>query len=519
MNNNIMLTVDGYKSSHFLQLPPNTEETFFYIESRGGVYDKTVMFGLQYAIKKYLKDPITQEQIDEAVNFYKEYGVAFNKEGWQYILDECGGYLPIEIKSVEEGSVVPVKNVLVTVRNTDKNTPWLCGFLETFLLRAVWYGTTVATQSWHIQQIIKECLEWSGDVDTLPFRLHDFGARGVSSHESAVIGGMAHMATGFRGSDTVEAIYNTSKYYPTTLPGNSINASEHSTITSWDDEFDAFGNMIDVFGEGVFACVSDSNDVFHAMDMWKEHENKLLEKGGTLVIRPDSGDPKEIICGISEVPYLDIPIMSIEDSHHNPRVKVFRTVEDHIYTVKEDGVLVPQRLAKYLGLVEYAYEFLFKGRKNLKGFKVLPNHIRFIQGDGVNQESISAILDGLEAKGFSADNISFGMGGKLLQGVDRDTQKFAMKCSAIKVDGVWKEVFKDPITDPGKGSKKGLISLFVDEEGFYVTRRIDERSRPVEWSDKPLHGCMKTVYFNGVQLNTLSFDDVKKNCEFYLYRI
>ncbi len=189
---NVLLNTDSYKVSMFKQYPAGTTGVYSYIESRGGRYDRTVFFGLQAFIKEYLLEPITQSDIDIADEILTAHGEPFNRAGWQYILDKHMGYLPVVIRAVPEGLVIPVKNVLATIENTDPECYWLTTYLETALLRAVWYPTTVATQSWTIKRVILDYLEKTGDPALIDFKLHDFGARGVSSLESAAIGGAAH---------------------------------------------------------------------------------------------------------------------------------------------------------------------------------------------------------------------------------------------------------------------------------------------------------------------------------------
>lgn len=225
----ILLNVDSYKVGMNLMYPPDTQYVYSYIESRGGQYDKTVMFGLQSFILEYLTTPFTQEDLDFAATFWSAHGEPFNYDGWKYILDTHGGKLPLRIRAVEEGMVVPFKNVLATVENTDPNVPWLTTWVETAMLRAIWYGTTVASQSWAIKQIIKNYLEKSGTPESIGFKLHDFGARGVSSFESAGLGSSAHLVN-FMGTDTVTGILYAHEYYGAdlTATGFSIPASEHS---------------------------------------------------------------------------------------------------------------------------------------------------------------------------------------------------------------------------------------------------------------------------------------------------
>jgi nicotinamide phosphoribosyltransferase len=453
-----ILNTDSYKVGMNLMYPPGTTGVYSYIESRGGRYDRTVFFGLQSFIKEYLLEPITQADIEIAEEILTAHGEPFNRKGWQYILDKHGGFLPVVIRAVPEGTVVPVKNVLATIENTDPECFWLTTWLETALLRAIWYPTTVATQSWTIRQLILDYLEKTGDPSLIDFKLHDFGARGVSSLESAAIGGAAHLVN-FMGTDTISGILYAREFYNAGIAGFSIPAAEHSTITSWgrDGELAAYRNMLNQFAKpgSIVAVVSDSYDIFNAAGrLWGEElRQQVIDSGATVVIRPDSGDPVE----------------------------------------------VNRKLIEILGS-KFGYT------KNAKGFKVL-NNVRLIQGDGINELTVRSILGAFMAMGWSADNIAFGMGGALLQAVDRDTQKFALKASAACINGTWVDVQKDPVTDPGKKSKAGRVTLWTNGTGEYVTS-VDT---PTQWADKGWFNALVPVYWNGNLHNEISFEQVRAN--------
>lgn len=465
MLNNLLLNTDSYKASHWVQYPPNTRKIVSYIESRGGTYDRTVFFGLQIFIKTYLESPITKEMIDEAEMFWAAHGEPFNRAGWEHILNVHNGYLPLKINAVPEGTVVPTRNVLVTIENTDEECFWLPSHIETSILRAVWYPTTVATISWSIKQVIRKALEETADVEALgglPFKLHDFGARGVSSFESAGLGGAAHLVN-FMGTDNVTGALFAKRYYYNAegMPGFSIPAAEHSSITSWgrDGEVDAYRNMIKQFGGKypLFAVVSDSYNIFKAVEeMWGgELKDEVLNCGSLLVVRPDSGVPAEIV------------------------------------------LKVAQLLDKTFG-----------STTNSKGFKVL-NGVRIIQGDGINEESIKDILANLIGAGFSSDNLAFGMGGALLQHCDRDTQKFAMKASAALIGDQWVDVVKDPITDQGKRSKKGQLMLYRDlTTGEVFTDLVGVASTNTE-------EMLQTVYLNGKLVKEFNFEEIRATANSY----
>ncbi|WP_415894443.1 nicotinate phosphoribosyltransferase [Neptuniibacter sp. PT8_73] len=455
---NLILNTDSYKTSHYVQYPQGTEFVSSYIESRGGVYANTIVFGLQAFIKAYLSKPVTKEDIDEAEVVLTAHGVPFNRDGWEYILSAYDGYLPLEIQSVPEGTLLPTNNVMVQVKNTDPKCAWLTSYIETALLRAIWYPTTVATVSKSCKEIIKRYMEETTDsTDGLTFKLHDFGARGASSEESSALGAVAHLVN-FMGTDTVSGLLAAKRYYGADMAGFSIPAAEHSTITSWGkpNESAAYKNMLKQFGGRgkLLAVVSDSYNLWNAIDnIWGDElieDVKNME--GTLVVRPDSGDPVEIVS---------------------------ETIE--------------RLMAK------------FGSRYNSKGYRVLPDCIRVIQGDGVNLESIAAILEALKIRKISTENIAFGMGGELLQKVNRDTQKFAMKASAIQINGEWQDVYKDPITDPGKRSKRGRLALIKNANNNFLTIREDELGA--------MNNELITVYRNGDLLKEWSFEEIRELAE------
>ncbi|MDS3859934.1 nicotinate phosphoribosyltransferase [Thermosynechococcaceae cyanobacterium BACA0444] len=421
MDYNLILDVDSYKASHWLQYPPQTTGLYAYVESRGGKYPETVFFGLQYILKRYLSQPVQAWMVEEAAEVFALHGVPFNVVGWRYIVDELQGQLPIRIKAVPEGLVVPVHNVLITVESTDPQTFWLVSWLETLLMR-VWYPITVATQSWQLKQLIYQSLQGTADNPDaeVGFKLHDFGARGVSSCESSGIGGLAHLVN-FCGTDTVQALVFGRNYYHAPMAAYSIPAAEHSTITAWGEaqEVGAYRNMLNQFARpgAVVAVVSDSYDLWNAIDhLWGEQlRQQVLDSGATVVIRPDSGNPVEVV------------------------------------------TMALQKLETHFG-----------STVNQKGYRVL-NSVRLIQGDGVNPDSIAAILAKTETLGFSTSNLAFGMGGALLQKLNRDTQKFAMKCSEVTVAGQAQGISKKPITDLSKTSKQGRLALVKTETGYQTT--------------------------------------------------
>lgn len=447
-----LFDTDSYKASHYLQYPSNTTSLYSYIESRGGKHPETLFFGLQYFLKEYMTHRVTPHEVDFAKDFYAKHGVPFNYEGWMYIATELQGKLPVKIKAVPEGTVVPTGNILLSIESTDEKAFWVVSWLETMLLRYIWYPTTVATNSYMIKKIIMQALEESADKpqEEIVFKLHDFGSRGVSSQESAMIGGAAHLIN-FMGSDTIAGIICANEYYNCPMAGFSIPAAEHSSITSWgkENEVEAYRNMLTQFAKpGSFvAVVSDSYDIYNACDnLWgKQLRQEVIDSGATVVIRPDSGNPPDVVKAVIEI--LD----------------------------KNFGSTI-----------------------NSKGYKVL-NNVRVIQGDGINDASIKEILKVLLDAGYSATNVAFGMGGALLQSVNRDTQSFAMKCSHITIGDKHVDVYKDPVTDFGKKSKRGRLDL-VKINGEFVTVPQSETNESL----------LVTVYENGETLCNDTFENVRR---------
>lgn len=458
LNDSIILDVDSYKLSHWPQYPDGTTRMMSYFESRGGLFEESTLFGLQYHLHKYLSKRVTETDVEEAEKFAQAHGEPFNRKGWDYIATELEGRLPVRIRAIPEGLVVPYRNALMTIESLDPKVFWLTSWLETSLVR-LWEGSTVATTSRESKRIIKKYLDLTcmNPEAELPFKLHDFGGRGVTCQEQARIAGAAHLLN-FMGSDTVEGVRMANHYYDCDMAAFSIPASEHSTVTMWgrEGEFDMVEQYIRRFlierevPEGapkLAACVGDSYDIYNFTRRVTTGLLKDLIKssGGTFVIRPDSGDPLEVL------------------------PKVF-------------GILADTLAAEIT--------------VNQKGYRVLPSWIRTIQGDGININSMEAILEKITNLGWSSENLAFGSGGGLLQKWDRDTLKWAFKCCFAEVNGKPVDVRKDPITDPGKRSKAGRLDLIQTPNGFEtVTLGPTDLAHP--------DSVMNTVYdFGDILYNT-----------------
>ena len=460
---------DSYKITHHRLYVEGVERLVSYFEARAGsdFSDETVFFGLQYFLKRFFRGGVVgYHDLPRIKAFCKHHFMGdetlFNEEGWRYIIKNHGGRLPVTIRAVPEGTVVPVSNVLMMIENTDPNCFWLTNFLETILVQ-VWYPMTVASLSRSCKQTIFEFMQMTTEDHLIPIlmpsRLHDFGYRGVSSVESAALGGAAHLVN-FAGTDTMAAIEMTTQFYQgdefeklleydrigitphgdwdaddsfrawdefysRTMSGYSIPATEHSimTIKGPQGEREICRRLVEQFPTGFVACVSDSYDLFGlCADVWGgELKEQIMEREGVLVVRPDSGEPTEIVPKVLEV------------------------------------------LGEKFGYTE-----------NAKGYKVLHDSIRVIQGDGINWRSLRAILQAVVDAGWSVENLAFGSGGALLQKMNRDTYACAFKACYSEINGEGFEVYKQPKTGSSKNSKRGLLALVNDGGTLRTINTLNE---------------------------------------------
>jgi nicotinamide phosphoribosyltransferase len=409
---------------------------------------------------------VTYEDISQARTLAEAHfgnNHTFNYQGWSYIVSELGGRLPLRIKAVPEGTQVPTGNVLMTVENTDPKCFWLTNAMES-LLTHVWYPSTVATLSHAtVHGVIEPALaETAHDLSALPFMLHDFGDRGATSHEAAGIGGAAHLLNSL-GTDTLPGMLVAMKYYGAKLDDPlalSVPATEHSVMTARgrEGEFEVVDQLLDEYPTGILSVVADSYNVMEFVaQIGTTYHDRILARDGVFVVRPDSTTP-------------DFP--------------------------------TPERLT--VAIAE-ALWYHFRGTVNEKGYKVLDPNVRILWGDGIDPEGIQRILAELALHSFSAENMVFGMGGGLLQKVNRDTQRFAFKASAIKRDGEWHDVYKQPL-DESKASKKGRLALAFRESGEYVT--ITEGQ--IQSFDLLKPNVLQTVFEDGKLLVDQSFTDIRR---------
>jgi nicotinamide phosphoribosyltransferase len=460
--NNIILATDSYKINHWNQYPVDTQAVYSYFEARPGArFPSTVFVGLQHILKEYMEGRVvTMEDVEQAdalatAHFGGE-GL-FNREGWEHVVNDHDGKLPLKIKAVPEGTVVPINNVMMTVENTCPKCFWLTNAMES-LLTHVWYPSTVATLSRHTKRVIASYLDMTAESrDGLPFMLHDFGYRGATSPESAAIGGFGHLAN-FKGTDTLPAMLLAMKYYDAKLDdlAFSVPATEHSVMTAKGEEgeFTVVEQLLDNYPTGILSVVADSYDIYRFVDtIGTTYKDRILERDGVFVVRPDSITPE----------------------HKTPQALTVNLV---------------RRLDAHFG-----------STPNTKGYKVLNPKVRILWGDGIDPLGIDLILHELECAGYSAENMVFGMGGGLLQkDINRDTQRFAFKCAAAKRENEWVDVFKKPL-DESKASKKGRLKL---------VRNGELKTVPI------IHGgddVMQTVFLNGEVVKTYTMDEVRANAE------
>ena len=494
---------DSYKVTHWAFYPKGTTLVYSYGEPRaGGMFPTVTFFGMQYVLSHLKGQFVTTERIDEAeaiANAHIGPGV-FNRADWEYIRDNFGGRLPLRIKAIPEGTTVPEGNCLFTIQNLGgEQTAWLTNWFET-IISTVWYPTTVMTASREVRKIIADSLERTGSPEGLPFKLHDFGMRGVSCLEQAAIGGGAHLATGALGTDNMIALWWLKEYYGAEeMPGFSIRATEHSIMTARgvEGEADVVRQVLDATpSDQMVAMVGDSYDMIGFIEdilTIPDIYERIINRTAPLIVRPDSG----------ELPEID--------------VDVFRALE---------GV--------------------FGSTWNDKSYAVLPDYLRMIQGDGIKwyrpleietaidsnydpkngqysgrtsravygewRHTVADILEAFEDERISADNIAFGSGGGLLQQFDRDSQRFAIKCSyAERVVGTDDngndviggfDIFKRPATDPMKNSKRGRLGVIRNDEGVIET---------VPESEAGELNMLRDVFYHGTQMNIMNISEVRAN--------
>lgn len=463
-NPNPILLSDSYKLGHHQQEVPGTTNTYSYYESRPGAkFPYTVFIGLQMLLKRYLEGPIvTAEHVREAQSFSKEHFMGadiFNLAMWEHIVRRHEGRIPLSIRAVHEGTPVPVGNVMMDVRANDDQCASLTNFFES-LLTHVWHPSNVATISHIIRQRIADAFVKTVDPDThwlIEYMLHDFGFRGVSSVESAGMGGAGHL-TSFKGTDTLIAIKYAMDYYGAGMAGFSVPASEHSIMTAMGPtgEYAVVEQLIARYPKGILSVVSDSYNIEKAIEYYGTiAKARILARDGKFVVRPDSP----------------------------------RFAGD---TAANQVVWIAQQLERHFGATV-----------NTKGYKVLNPKVGIIYGDGLKIEQIFECIAALTTAGYAASTCVYGMGGGLLQKHDRDTQRNAFKCAAKERNGTWFDVYKNPL-DKTKASKRGHLALVRDSVTNQLTT-VQERDLP----EGSTRNRLQPVFEDGTLLEDRRWDDVR----------
>jgi nicotinamide phosphoribosyltransferase len=567
---NPLLLVDSYKIHHTKMYPDGMTKLYSNFtprKSRIKGIDNVVVFGIQnfvleYLIKKFNRQffIFTLEEKNEAKKHLTKEGLISLEKTFNVhkksVIDEykrhCNvdtkhiedlwdlGYLPIEIKALDEGTLCPIGVPMLTITNTHPDFGWLVNYLETLLSCMLWQPITSATIAYEYKKILnKYAIETTGTTEGVQWQGHDFSMRGMSSVESAIISGMGHL-TSFTGTDTIPAIYQLEKSYNATgLIGASVPATEHSVMCmgTKESEIETFKRLLDLYPTEILSVVSDT------WDLWKvcteylpQLKKEILARDGKLVIRPDSGDPVDIICG-TDIRFSIENKTSLEETRNE------------ILSVRKRENLKPEMLPSHKGVIELLWD-VFGGTINKQGYKVLDPHIGAIYGDSITLERATEICERLKAKGFASTNIVFGVGSFTYQYNTRDTFGFAMKatygeithqycntcekpedfnetmlvknCGHIFCEGQTKnfqcsvyenktvieprEIFKDPITDDGtKKSKKGLLYVAYDDKSNSITC-YDQATKEEENHDSNL---LTTVFKDSKLVKKTTLDEIR----------
>lgn len=429
-----MLLIDGYKLDHRRQYPEGTTKVYSNWTPRASRVpgqQHVVFFGLQYFLREYMVNQMQREffqrPIDHIAEEYRRrvynylgpnsIGTEHIEELWQY------GKVPLEFRALPEGTLCPVRVPCLTIENTHPDFFWLVNYIETLMSNVLWLPCTSATTAYRIRKLLdKACKDTGGDPEFVQWQGHDFSMRGLAGLEAAQLSGAAHLLS-FSGTDTIPAIPFVKEYYGDGVVAGSVPATEHSVMSAGGDdgELATFERILDLYPEGIVSVVSDTWDLWHVLtDVLPKLKERILARSGKLVIRPDSGDPADILCG------------------------------------------GPTRRGK--GVMQLLWD-LFGGTVNEKGFKVLDPHVGAIYGDSINYERAKEITERLAANGFASTNVVFGIGSYNYQYVTRDTYGFAMKATWAEINGKGVNLYKTPATDDGvKNSAKGRLAVLKDEE-------------------------------------------------------
>lgn len=483
---NPLMLSDFYKTDHRRQYPEKTDLVYSNWTPRGSRIDgidSVVVFGIQSFIQKWLIDYFNNEFFLQP----KEFVISQYKRRLDNALGERSvpldhiealhnlGFLPIEIKALPEGTRCPMRVPMLTIKNTLPEFYWLTNFLETLMSAELWSPMTSATIAAKYREILDSYAEKTSDIpEFVQYQGHDFSMRGMCGVEAAAASGAGHLLS-FVGSDTIPAIDYLEYYYGadsgSELIGCSVPATEHSVMCMGgiDDEIGTFEDLIfEVYPKGIISVVSDTWDFWKVLTEYlPKLKEGIMKRDGKVVIRPDSGDPVDIICG-----------------------------------AKYDGVTIGS--PEYKGAIQVLWD-VFGGTINSKGYMQLDEHIGLIYGDAITLDRCREICQKLESQGFASTNVVFGIGSFTYQYNTRDTFGFAMKATYGVVDGKPMNIFKDPKTDDGlKKSAKGLLCVLKDDSGNYVLHdEVNETEENCQANE------LKTVFNNGSSFNLQSLDQIR----------
>jgi len=489
---NALFLTDGYKTGHAAQYPKGTEFVYSNLTPRANKYapngaDHLVVFGTQMAVQqihesfqKYFFDQPKELVISEAKKELSMYlNTDYDVSHFEALHDL--GYLPIKVKGIPEGELVPMKIPIVTIHNTKPEFYWITNYLETILSNLLWKPMTSATIAHEYRKLLKS---WQMKTDKdrawiVDWQAHDFSMRGMDSVEAVISSGLGH-ATSFSGSDSLPVIYGARKFYDEKgFVVGSVNATEHSVMCAGtkDDEIGTFRELMNTYPTGVLSVVSDTWDLWVVITEYLgKLKEQILARDGKLVIRPDSGNPADIICGYN----------SLDE-----------------YELKEKQIAVDYNHPSYKGVVELLWEE-FGGHINSQGYKVLDDHIGAIYGDSITIERAREICRRLEEKGFASTNVVFGIGSYTYQYNTRDSFGFAMKATYVEVNGVGREIFKDPITDSGlKKSARGLLRV-IKNNGEYIL--YDGQTKEMEANES---NELKVLYEDGAFVRRTTLTEIR----------
>ena len=530
MKINSMFLADGYKVGHYNMYQDGTEVVYSNFTPRSNKYapkgnnGKILNFGHQYAIRFIVEHfnenffNIEKEVVlkDIKENFSAYLGIEYDTKHVEELYDL--GYLPLEIRTLDEGTESAIKIPVLFLYNTDIRFAWVTNYIETILSNLLWQPITTATNVLLMKRIVRDAVLRTDkdNLGTVDYMLHDFSMRGLTGLDATIGSGLA-FASVSNGSDSLPVIKASQHYYDeTSTPIFSVRASEHSQMTAGgiEGEFDIYKNLLIKFPNGILSLVSDSFDLWRVLtDYLPRLKDIIMSRDGKLVIRPDSGNPVDIICGEGQS-YEDIskyfPEGEVlpkyfedylleevrEETEHGEYgvteyTQTYRVngnlYEATIHNISwnrydkqyyfidmwEDAKITVDKLEiqpKDKGVIEILWD-VFGGTVNEQGYKVLNPHIGVIYGEAINQDNIKEIFSRLEDKGFAASNCFFGQGSYSMQMVTRDTWGMALKCIAQQRNGKLIEIHKNPATDDGiKKSAKGLTVVYKDEQGEYYLK-------------------------------------------------